>query len=166
MKTIFKRLITGSFVFLFAIALYSNTTTAQEAPPTEGAEGETIVDKLSENEETTEFAALLDESGFADVLQQEGPFTVLAPSNEALQSGEVDVEAVKEDPAQVQQLVQSHLYKGEIPSEQVESSMGVGIENSDDSADNGTIYVVDQVVQQQQQQGGQGQGQGGQGQGQ
>lgn len=150
MKNLFKRLGVGSVVLLFAVAVYSNTITAQENPPTE-TQAETVVDKLEENEKTTEFAELLKVSGFADVLRQQGSFTVLAPSNEALQ-GKVDTEALKENQGKAQQIVQGHLFKGEISREQVKSKMGVEVEDSDESASNGTIYIVDQVVEQKPQQ--------------
>jgi uncharacterized surface protein with fasciclin (FAS1) repeats len=146
MKTIFKRLVISSFVLLFGVATYSNIINAQGNTQTQ-VEGETVVDKVESNEKTSDFAELLEASGFAKVLQNEGPFTVLAPSNEALQSGVTNLEEVKENPAQVQKLVRSHLYQGQVSSSQVESDMGVGIEETDESAANGTVYIVDNIVQ-------------------
>lgn len=132
----------GVFLLLFAVTVYSNTTTAQEtkAPP----QGDTVVDKV--NEKTSDFAEILKVSGFAEVLKKQGPFTVLAPSNEALQSSEVDVEKAKKDQKVAQQVAQSHLYQGQLPEKEIESSMGVKVEDSDDSPSNGTVFVVDQIV--------------------
>ena len=53
---------------------------------------------------------------------------------------------LKEKPQKVKSIVQSHLYQGEVSSEQVESQMGVTIEEKDESPSNGVVYVVDQVV--------------------
>lgn len=150
MKNFLKRLLSASFLLMFVVAVGSNSINAQENPPAQQG-GETVVDKVQSNEDVSEFAELLQVSGFADVLAQQGPYTVLAPSNEALRSGDFDLEQVKQNPGQAQQVVQSHLYQGELGSEKVESSMGVGVEDTDDSAANGTVHVVDNVVQKQQQ---------------
>lgn len=147
MKTIVKRLVASSFILLFAVAIHSNTIQAQvqentEAPP----QGDTVVDKIDSNEETSDFAQVLKVSGFAEVLKKQGPFTVLAPTNDALQSGEVDIEKAKKDQKMAQQVAQSHLYQGELPAEEVESTMEVNVQESDDSPSNGTVYVVDEIV--------------------
>lgn len=147
MKTMVKRLVASSFIILFAAAIHVNNTQAQvqedtEAPP----QGDTVVDKIDSNEETSDFAQVLKVSGFAEVLKKQGPFTVLAPTNEALQSGEVDIEQAKNDQKMAQQVAQSHLYQGELPAEEVESTMEVNVEESDDTPSNGTVYIVDQIV--------------------
>lgn len=146
MKQAFKRLVISSFVLLFGIAANSNIINAQGDTQTQ-VEGETVVDRVESNDETSDFAELLKESGFAKVLKNEGPFTVLAPSNDALQSGETNIEEVKKNPKQAQKLVRNHLYQGQVSSNQVESDMGVGIEDTDESAANGTVYIVDNIVQ-------------------
>ncbi len=147
MNTILKRMFAGSFILLFAVAIHANTIQAQVQEEAESQpQGDTVVDKLEENEKTSDFAELLKASGFAEVLNQQGPFTVLAPTNEALETSEVDVEGAKDDQEKAQQIAQSHLYQGNLPSEDVESSMGVKVEDSDESPSNGTIYVVDQIV--------------------
>lgn len=146
MKTLVKRLLASSFILLFAVAIHSNTIQAQVQEEAGQPQGDTVVDKVEENEKTSDFAELLKTSGFAEVLNQQGPFTVLAPTNEALEASEVDVEGAKNDQEKAQQIAQNHLYQGNLPSEDVESSMGVKVEDSDDSPSNGTIYVVDQIV--------------------
>lgn len=143
---IMKRLALGSFALLFAFAVHSNAVAQQqEAPP---QQGETVVDKVESNDDTSEFAEILKVSGFAEVLKKQGPFTVLVPTNDALESSDVDVEAAKNDQEAAQQIAQSHLYQGNLPAEDVESSMGVQVEDSDDSPSNGTVYIVDQIVTQ------------------
>lgn len=145
MKTMLKRLVTSSFILLFAVAIHSNTMNAQGNAASQ-PQGETVVDKVTSNAETSDFAEILQVSGFAEVLNRQGPFTVLAPSNEALKAGNVDVEAAKNDQEKARQVAQNHLYKGEIPAEEVESSMGTEVTDSDDSGSNGTVYFVNQVV--------------------
>lgn len=146
MKNVLKRLIASSFIFLFAVSLHFNTANAQGQTPPD-AEGETVVDKLDSNEQTSEFAQLLKESGFSDILTKQGPFTVLAPSNDALQSGDTSADELKENPEELKKFVRSHLYQGEVPTDQVESGMGVKVQDTEESASNGIIYVVDKPVQ-------------------
>lgn len=149
MRTKIKRFVSASVALLLVLAFSANITVAQgggQQQQGQAAEGETVVDKLNENENTSDFAELLEQSGFAQVLAEQGPYTVLAPSNEALANGEVDIESAKENRDQAQQVVQSHLYQGEIPQEEVESSMGVEVDEKDESPSNGTVYFVNDVV--------------------
>lgn len=147
MKTTLKRLFAGSFILLFAVAIHVNSIQAQVQDNAETQpQGETVVDKIDSNEETSDFAQVLKVSGFAEVLKKQGPFTVLAPTNEALQSGKVDIEKAKNDQKMAQQVAQSHLYQGELPADEIESTMGVEVQDSDDSPSNGTVYLVNQVV--------------------
>ncbi len=146
MNTVLKRLILSSFVLLFAASLHFNNVKAQGQTPPD-AEGETVVDKLNSHDDTSTFAQLLQESGFGDILTKKGPFTVLAPSDDALQSGDTNPEQLRQNPQQLKKFVRGHLYQGEVPSDQIESGMGVEVQDTDNSASNGTIYVVDQAVQ-------------------
>lgn len=147
MRTKIKRFVSASVALLLVFAFSANVSVAQGGGQGQGqAQGETVVDKLNENENTSDFAELLEQSGFAQVLVEQGPYTVLAPSNDALANGEVDIESAKENREQAQQVVQNHLYQGEIPTEEVESSMGVEVEDKDESPSNGVVYFVNDVV--------------------
>lgn len=143
---IIKGVVASSFILLFAVAIHSNTIAQVQEEAETQPQGETVVDKIDSNEETSDFAQILKVSGFAEVLKKQGPFTVLAPTNKALQSGEVDIEKAKNDQKMAQQVAQSHLYQGELPAEEVESTMGVEVQDTDDSPSNGTVYFVDQIV--------------------
>lgn len=145
---IFKKLALSSFVLLFAFAVHSNVAMAQQQQQQQAPQGDTVVDKVQSNDDTSEFAEILKVSGFAEVLKKQGPYTVLAPSNEALESSDIDLESAKNDQEAAQKVAQSHLYQGNLPTEEVESSMGVKVEDSDDSPSNGTIYIVDGTVSQ------------------
>ncbi len=142
-----KKLVSASVAVLMVLAFSANFAVAQGAGQGQGqVQGETVVDKVSDNSDTSDFADLLEQSGFAQVLAQQGPYTVLAPTNDALAKGEVDIEAAKENRDQAQQVVQNHLYQGEISSDEVESSMGVKVQNADESPANGVVYTVSEVV--------------------
>lgn len=147
MRSKIKRIVSGALAIMLVLAVGANFAVAQGQGQGQGqAQGETVVDKLNENDDTSDFAELLDQSGFAQVLVQQGPYTVLAPSNEALANGDVNVDAAKEDRKQAQQVVQNHLYQGEISAEEVESSMGVEVKEKDESPSNGVVYFVSEVV--------------------
>ncbi len=146
MKKLLRVITATSLILAFAITFNSQAIIAQ-GDTSGGGQGDTVVDIVSESDEASDFAELLSESGFANVLQEQGPFTVLAPSNEALEASGADVDELKQNPQQVQTLVQSHLYQGDLPSDEVESMLDVSVENSDNSASNGTVHVVDKVVE-------------------
>lgn len=144
MKTILNIPVTLSLIVTLAVLGNMQPVNAQEdtAP-----QAETVVDVVDANEETTDFGQLLENSGFANVLQAEGPYTVLAPSNEAIESSGTSMDALEESPQKVKTLVQGHLYQGELPPEQVESMLEVEVKDTDESASNGTVHIVDEVVE-------------------
>ncbi|MGM0589562.1 MAG: fasciclin domain-containing protein [Bacteroidota bacterium] len=142
MKNLSKFLSTLSFMLMLSLAVSISTVYAQGEP----AEGETVIDVMESNEETTGFAKMLDKSGYAQILKEPGPYTILAPSNEALKNNGIDTENLPADQAQLQQMVQSHLYQGSVPQDQVENQMGVSIKDTDESPSNGVVYIVDDLI--------------------
>ncbi len=141
MKKLVRLFTATSLILAFAITLNSQALNAQG-----NQGGDTVVEVVEGTEQVSDFAELLSESGFANVLQEQGPYTVLAPSNEALEASETNVDELKQNPQKVQGLVQGHLYQGDLPSDKVESMLDVSVEESDNSASNGTVHVVDKVV--------------------
>ncbi len=146
MRSNIKRLVSASLAVMLVFAVGENFAVSQNTGQQGQVDGETVVDKINSNEKLSDFTALVEASGFGQVLTQPGTYTVLAPTNKALENEGVDVDAAKENRDQAQKVVQSHLYQGEISSDEVESSMGVKIEDKDESPANGTVYVVDKVV--------------------
>ncbi len=136
-----------SSLILTVTFLLNTTSQAQETAPPD-AQGETVYEVVNANEETSDFAKLLDKSGYAQILKKQGPYTILAPSNDAIEASNTSMEELNENPEQIKTVVQGHLYQGEVPSDQIESQMGVTVEKSDESASNGVVHVVDQIVQQ------------------
>lgn len=142
MKPTLKTLLASSLMLTVALLFNFNQAAAQDTAP-QAAEGKTVVEVVSSHDGTSEFGKLLSESGYAQVLQNQGPYTVVAPSNEAIQD---EKEAMGEGAVNAKSLVQGHLYQGEVPAEQVESQMGVTVEETDETAGNGVVHVVDKVV--------------------
>lgn len=77
--------------------------TTPEAPTVSGA---TIVDLVAEAPELTTLSRLLRESGVAESLAAEGPFTLFAPSDDAFQGADLD--ALAADPAALRAVLESH----------------------------------------------------------
>ncbi len=89
------------------------------------------------------FSQLLKDSGYEQILKRQGTFTVIAPKNEAVEQAGAQAQ---ESP---QQVVQGHLFQGEISKDQVEEQTGVTVEETDESASNGVVFVVDGLASQQ-----------------
>ena len=141
-----KRLVSASLALMLVFAVGANIAVSQNTGQQGQVDGETVVDKMNSNEKLSDFTALVEASGFGQVLTQQGTYTVLAPTNKALENEGVDIEAAKENRDQAQQVVQNHLYQGEISSDEVESSMGVKVHDADESPANGVVYTVSEVV--------------------
>lgn len=130
------------FAVSFSIALNVNDSEAQD-------EGN-VVDVVKESDDHTIFADLLEESQLDQRLNEEGPFTVMAPTDEAFEE-HGDVEELKENPEQVQQLVINHLFQGENSASELEPQIDAEIEEGDIEASNGVVHEVDQVIEPSQQ---------------
>ncbi len=147
MKTLFKYFLTGMLVVTFGFLINENESHAQIQDQQEQPQGETVVDVVNSEEDHTHFAELLEETDMPKVLSQQGSFTVLVPSDDALESLDTDIEELKQNPQEAQELVSGHLYQGELPSEEVESALGVEVVDGDKKASNGVVHVIDEVVQ-------------------
>lgn len=104
-----------------------------------------VVEVVNESEDHTVFAELLEEAELKDLLKQEGPYTVLAPTNDAFEQVE-DLETLKEDKEQLQTVIVGHLFQGQIASADVEQARDINITDGDIEASNGTVHVVDEVL--------------------
>lgn len=122
----------------------------------------------SSNGNLTMFVELIESAGLEDIFNCTGPFTVLAPSNDAFESLAANVSAYLEqaDEATIQQLLLYHILPGTYISSDlkpgcVETLMGdyvevsvdpilfddaVGVSVPDVSACNGVIHIADQVL--------------------
>jgi len=126
--------VTTLILFSFSTLLLAQ---GQKAP--QQVEGKSLLDVVESHEDTEKFAEVLNASGFARVLKQAGPYTVVAPENEAIENAD---SKLKEQP---KELMKGQLYQGEIPEEDVKKQLGVTIKDKDESAANGVVYVVDKV---------------------
>lgn len=128
-----------------------------------------IFDLLRDDSRFSAFAAILDSAGLGPTLSGPGPFTVFAPTNEAIAGAETDLYALLEagDEDRLRDILLHHISNGEtiasnLPSESIRSLSGedlqvTGSGNSlsvDEArllepnidASNGVIHAVDQVL--------------------
>lgn len=141
MKKSFKRIFVSSLTLAVTLLFVSSALHAQQDSSPE-MQGKTVLELLKSKGNTSKFAGLLEESGYSQVIKKKGPYTILAPSNEAIEQADPKL---KENP---RKLMKGQIFQGEVSKKQVESQMGVKIQETDDSASNGIIYVTDKVVNQ------------------
>lgn len=148
MKATVKTLLTSSLILTIALLFNLNEALAQDST-NQKTQGKTVIEVVQDKEGTSDFAQMLKESGYAQVLNKQGPYTVLAPSNAAIKAKK---EANGGEAVNAKSMVQGHLFQGEIPADQIESQMDVTVKNTDESAGNGVVHVVDKVVKNQKKQ--------------
>jgi plastocyanin len=131
------------------------------------AQAADIVEMLNEQEELKRFSEAISSAGLAETLKREGPFTVFAPTDEAV--------AARQPSIRLQEFVRAHIVEGEaIPADAIPgqlqamdgpaisviaSDAGVTLARGSGAsakqamiveepiaADNGIIYVVDAVL--------------------
>ncbi len=130
---------------LFAVAsafTYSQEIVAQDLQ----AGGDDVVAVLSQSPDHTVFAQLIEEAQLTETLRQPGPFTILAPNDEAFEPISGELETMREDPQQLQNLLINHLFQGEANSDEVEENFGIDVDEGDIDAANGVIHSIDEVL--------------------
>lgn len=110
------------------------------------AQDDTVVDVVNNSSEHTIFAELLAESGLEQVVSEQGPFTIIAPKDEAFEAMGSKLDQLKENDEQLQSMVVSHLYQGEVPSDDVQPNLGIEVVEGDIEASNGLVHVTEEVV--------------------
>lgn len=145
MKSIVKTTLSGTFALIITLLFQVQAVTAQGQAP-EAGQGKTVMEVVDEKDDTGDFAQMLKDSGYSQVLNQQGPYTILAPSNEAIKA---EKESMGKSAVSAKKLIQGHLYQGEVPADQIESQMGVTVTETDETAANGVVHIVDTVVKNQ-----------------
>src|SRR6056297_975343 len=136
--TTFKKVST-IFTALFSLILIAgiNLSVAQTG---------NVVDVINESDDHTILSELLETTELDNVIAQQGPFTVVAPTDAAFEEMGSELEQVRQDPEQAQEIVIGHLFQGEVTAEEVEPALNIEITNGDISATNGLVHVTDTVI--------------------
>ena len=128
----------------------------------------TIVDVASSEASFSTLVTALQAAALVDTLNGEGPFTVLAPTNEAFDAlPEGALEALLADPEQLAEVLTLHVVAGKANASDVAGMMdvttvqgtvltidtsdgvsigGAKVLQADVSASNGVIHVIDRVI--------------------
>jgi len=141
-----------AIVFAVASALTFGITesAAQETQEPQAPGGDDVISIINESDNHTIFAELIAEAQLTETLNQQGPFTVLAPTDEAFENVRAEIDEMRQDPQQLQNIVINHLFQGEASSEEVETNFGVAVSDGDKQASNGIVHSIDEVILNQQ----------------
>ena len=111
------------------------------------AQSGNVVDVINESDDHTILAELLQTTELNNVIAQQGPFTVVAPTDEAFEEMGSELDELREDPEQAQSVIIGHLFQGEVPAEEAEPALKIEITNGDIPATNGLVHVTDTVIE-------------------
>lgn len=136
--TLSKKLASIFSVFALIFAFSISSAVAQD---------NSVVEVVKSSEDHTIFAELLDETGLSDAVSNEGPFTVVAPTDEAFEAMDTDLEELRQNSDQLQTIVVGHLFQGKIQASEAETALDVKITKGDIEASNGVVHVTDEVIQ-------------------
>lgn len=110
-----------------------------------------LADTLSRNPQLTTFNRLLAQTGLTEELRGAGPFTVLAPTDEAFNAVPAKtMQALAADPAQLRAVLSYHVIAGSLPSADLKAG-GVKTRQGGNVtiAKAGTFITADDAVVQQ-----------------
>lgn len=111
------------------------------------AQSGNVVDVINESDDHTILAELLQTTELNNVIAQQGPFTVVAPTDAAFEELGSELDALREDPEKAQNVIIGHLFQGEVPAEEAEPALNIEITNGDIPATNGLVHVTNTVIQ-------------------
>jgi uncharacterized surface protein with fasciclin (FAS1) repeats len=138
------------FALIIAFTFSANSVLAQDATTTSQdttkSQDYSVVEIVESSENHTIFANLLDESGLSKAIEDEGPYTVVAPTDEAFESMDTNLEEIKNDQQMMNNIVSGHLFQGKVESSEVEASVDVNITEGNIDASNGYVHVTDGVI--------------------
>ena len=108
---------------------------------------DSVVDVINSSEDHTIFAELLTETQLDGVIAEQGPFTVVAPTDAAFEAMGGELEQIRSNPDALQNVVIGHLFQGEVSAEEAEPFLGIEIIEGDIPASNGMVHVTNEVIQ-------------------
>jgi uncharacterized surface protein with fasciclin (FAS1) repeats len=135
-----KKLFLSLFTLLFVFTINSADAFSQDA------ESGNVVDVINASTEHTILAQLLVEARLVETLNMEGPYTVLAPTDQAFNELGPGLTQLRENPEELQGVLLRHLFQGEVSADEVTEATGLEIDTGDIEAENGVIHVINQVI--------------------
>ncbi len=105
-----------------------------------------VVDVINDSDDHTIFAQLLAETELDEVIGQQGPFTVVAPTDDAFQALGDQFDQIQQNPEMMQNVVIGHLFQGEVTAEEAAPTLEIEVVEGDIPASNGVVHVTDEVI--------------------
>ena len=109
----------------------------------EGTEGQTVVDVATDHPDLGTLCLALKTAGLVDTLQESGPFTVLAPTDEAFRALNEKLDELLADKEALRAVLSNHVVKGSLTASDLASKDGVealsGMNLTIDSTDGTTL---------------------------
>jgi uncharacterized surface protein with fasciclin (FAS1) repeats len=135
-----RKLFLSLFTLLFMLTINNVDAFSQDT------EGDSVVDVINASTDHTILSQLLVEAQLVETLNMDGPYTVLAPTDEAFNELGTALTQLRENPQELQGVLVRHLFQGAVSAEEVTEAIGLEIETGDIEADNGVIHVINQVI--------------------
>ena len=137
-----------TYIYLLIPALAVTLFGVNIASPEAGSDEETIYDVMLEEDELQVFSELVTESEMHRHLHHEGPYTVLAPKDEAIDNLPAEeVGELMQDNQMQRELMDNHIFQGEHAADDVEHVVEDGEVVDEIYADNGVVLVINSVVE-------------------
>lgn len=133
-KKVFSIFALFTLIFVLSISI----ATAQDS---------NVAEVVESSENHTIFTQLLNETGLSETISNEGPFTVIAPTDNAFESMDADLDELRQNSDQLQTVVIGHLFQGKIQAAEVEQALEAEITQGDIEASNGVVHITDEVIQ-------------------
>lgn len=162
-----KSLINKSALLVAITFMFSAIFTINAMPAPDA--GSDVYSIIEQKDNLSTFEEIVKTAKMDRPLQTEGPYTILAPSNEAF--NKIDrstIQRWKTDPAAAQKFLSSHIVEGKLSSDKIKSEKeietingkkvtinangnkltagGADIITQDLTAKNGTVYILDSCV--------------------
>ncbi len=129
--------LTTILAFVFAFSFSVDSALAQDGD---------VVDVINQSDDHTIFAEMLAETELDQVVSDQGPFTIIAPTDEAFEALGAELEQLQADPERMQNVVIGHLFQGEVTAEEAEPALEVEIQEGDIPASNGLVHITGAVI--------------------
>jgi uncharacterized surface protein with fasciclin (FAS1) repeats len=153
-------------VVMLALFGFANLSLAQDKPKADAKE-KNIVDTAKANDNLKELVKLLEAADLVKTLNEKGPYTVFAPTDEAFAKDKAAIDDLKkpENKAKLQRFLKNHVVAGKLAAADIQKKKDVkslaGVElaitvkdgkvmiekanvtKADIAASNGVIHVID-----------------------
>ncbi|MCB8984365.1 MAG: fasciclin domain-containing protein [Ardenticatenaceae bacterium] len=166
MKKVFVLLLVVSLLSAAVFSVSAQTTPTNEDAPSQQQSSQTVWDVLQSRDDLSDFATWIEAAGLSDNLDNDGPFTVFAPTNAAM----TNFRGTAADSAATRtQILLYHVVNGRYPAAsmntydtrptllgdpvtingadgQISLNDDVQITTADIQASNGVIHIIDTVL--------------------